>query len=88
MKLAHGGLERRLLVHVPPAIEAGSDLPLVLALHPLGYTAQMMAAFCNLGETADRNTLVGGTFILMAVLWNGLSRARRATPTVAPDALG
>lgn len=41
-----------------------------------------------LGETADRNTLVGGTFILMAVLWNGLSRARRATPTVAPDALG
>jgi drug/metabolite transporter (DMT)-like permease len=41
-----------------------------------------------LGETADRNTLVGGTFILMAVLWNGLSRARRTTPAVATDPLG
>jgi hypothetical protein len=29
-----------------------------------------------LGETADSNTLVGGAFILAAVLWNGLSRAR------------
>ena len=30
-----------------------------------------------LGETADRNTLIGGAFILAAVVWNGLSRARR-----------
>jgi drug/metabolite transporter (DMT)-like permease len=29
-----------------------------------------------LAETADRNTLIGGAFILTAVLWNGLSRAR------------
>ena len=30
-----------------------------------------------LGETADANTLLGGAFILAAVLWNGLSHARR-----------
>jgi drug/metabolite transporter (DMT)-like permease len=30
-----------------------------------------------LGETADGQTLLGGAFILLAVIWNGLSRARR-----------
>ena len=29
-----------------------------------------------LGETADAGTLLGGSFILAAVLWNGLSRGR------------
>jgi drug/metabolite transporter (DMT)-like permease len=37
-----------------------------------------------LNETADGNTLLGGAFILVAVLWNGITRARRpANPPVA-----
>jgi drug/metabolite transporter, DME family len=38
-----------------------------------------------LNETADRNTLLGGAFILVAVLWNGLSRARRPARPVAAE---
>jgi drug/metabolite transporter (DMT)-like permease len=36
-----------------------------------------------LSETADRNTLVGGSFILVAALWNGLSHARRPAASAA-----
>lgn len=36
-----------------------------------------------LNETADRNTLVGGAFILVAVLWNGASRTRRSATAAA-----
>jgi drug/metabolite transporter (DMT)-like permease len=40
-----------------------------------------------LNETADRNTLIGGTFILLAALGNGLSRAwRQADAPVEPSA--
>ena len=39
-----------------------------------------------LGETADANTLIGGAFILAAVVWNGLSRARRPRREGAPRA--
>jgi drug/metabolite transporter (DMT)-like permease len=38
-----------------------------------------------LNETAERNTLVGGAFILVATLWNGVSRARRPVPSTAVD---
>jgi drug/metabolite transporter, DME family len=38
-----------------------------------------------LNETADRNTLLGGAFILVAVLWNGLSRARRPVRSSAAE---
>ena len=33
--------------------------------------------FLFLDETADRNTLVGGAFILVAAIWNGVSHARK-----------
>jgi drug/metabolite transporter (DMT)-like permease len=38
-----------------------------------------------LNETADSNTLLGGAFILVAVLWNGLSRARRPARSSAAE---
>jgi drug/metabolite transporter (DMT)-like permease len=38
-----------------------------------------------LNETADRNTLLGGAFILVAVIWNGVSRARRGSHRPAPE---
>lgn len=41
-----------------------------------------------LGETADANTLLGGSFILAAVLWNGLSRGRVRRPAPAAGGAG
>ena len=41
-----------------------------------------------LNETTDRSTIVGGTFILAAVLWNGLSRARRPARAGTPEPSG
>jgi hypothetical protein len=41
-----------------------------------------------LNETADRNTLLGGAFILVAVIWNGVSRARRGSARTAPEPSG
>nr|MCU0855422.1 DMT family transporter [Paracoccaceae bacterium] len=41
-----------------------------------------------LNETADRNTLLGGAFILVAVIWNGVSRARRGSARTAAEPSG
>jgi drug/metabolite transporter (DMT)-like permease len=41
-----------------------------------------------LSETADRNTLIGGLFILGAALWNGVSRARRPAGPAAMEQSG
>ena len=41
-----------------------------------------------LGETADRHTLLGGAFILVAVFWNGLLRARRPPVASVPGPTG
>jgi drug/metabolite transporter (DMT)-like permease len=41
-----------------------------------------------LNETVDRNTLIGGLFILGAAIWNGVSRARRPGAPVAAEPTG
>lgn len=69
IRVAHQGLERKVVVHVPRAAEAGQPLPLVLALHGGGGFAEFMADDARYGliHAADE----GGFIVAFP---NGYSR--------------
>lgn len=69
IRVAHQGLERKVVVHVPRAAEAGQPLPLVLALHGGGGFAEFMADDARYGliRAADE----GGFIVAFP---NGYSR--------------
>ena len=48
------GVERTYLVHTPPAWVPGSSLPLVIALHGVPSTAQLMRSITGLDGYADQ----------------------------------
>jgi polyhydroxybutyrate depolymerase len=52
--LRHDGRARRYLVHVPPAVESGRALPLVLSFHGAGGSAEANQRFSEMDPLADR----------------------------------
>lgn len=69
LRLDHGGLQRRYLVHVPPGLDPTKPVPLLLAFHGGGGHAEYMADDSHYGLVgkADRNGFV-------VVFPNGYSR--------------
>ena len=69
LRLSHGGLDRKALVHVPPGYDPARPMPLVLAFHGGGGHAEFMAddQRYGLGPKADREGFV-------VVYPNGFSR--------------
>lgn len=69
IRVAHQGLERKVVVHIPRAAQAGQPLPLVLALHGGGGFAEFMADDARYGliRAADE----GGFIVAFP---NGYSR--------------
>lgn len=53
-----GGLERSVLVHVPPAYDGNTPLPLVLMLHGMGGTAANSMRETGWSEKADVETFI------------------------------
>lgn len=69
IRLAHGGLDRRYLIHVPPGLDLTKPVPLLLAFHGGGGHAEYMADDSRYGliGAADRSGFV-------VVFPNGYSR--------------
>ncbi len=59
MKLTFDGRERSYLIHLPPAYQPGTSLPLVFALHGGGGTADNMEKLTGFSKVSDK-----GGFIL------------------------
>src|SRR5262245_8140239 len=57
-RLTSGGVERRYLVHVPPGVERGRPLSVVLNLHGSGGTPEAQFATSGLAALADRESFV------------------------------
>ena len=53
-----GGLERSVLVHIPPAYDGNTPLPLVLMLHGMGGTAANSMRETGWSEKADLETFI------------------------------
>jgi polyhydroxybutyrate depolymerase len=58
LTLDHGGRERGYIVHLPPQVESGSPLPLLLALHGGGGRASQMDDLTHFTSIADREGFV------------------------------
>ena len=52
------GLPRSYLLHLPPGYDASTRLPLVIAFHGLGMTADQMMALTNLNPAADASRFI------------------------------
>jgi polyhydroxybutyrate depolymerase len=57
-KLMFEGRERSYLIHLPPAYQPGTSLPLVIALHGGGGTAAGMEKLTGLGAVSDREGFI------------------------------
>ncbi len=53
-----GGLRRQYIIHVPPAFNTLSKLPVIFALHGGGGTAKNAVSFYNLEPLADKNNFI------------------------------
>lgn len=53
--LTHQGLRRSYLVHVPPQAARGRALPVVLAFHGGGSSAEVMRSYTRMDRAADRD---------------------------------
>jgi len=51
--IVSGGVERRYLLHVPPAYDGTEAVPLLLAFHGFTMDADFFAAYTNFGRVAD-----------------------------------
>lgn len=56
--LAHQGLRRSYLVHVPPQAAAGAPLPVVINFHGGGSNAAVQKAYTRMDRAADRDGYV------------------------------
>lgn len=57
-KITHEGRDRNYLIHLPPAYQLGTSLPLVLALHGGGGTAAGMEKLTGLSKVSDHEGFI------------------------------
>jgi polyhydroxybutyrate depolymerase len=69
-----GRLQRNFILHLPPRYDSQKDLPLVLAFHGGGGSAQQLLDSCGLAAKADKEG-----FILVAPNGTGIFRKRLLT---------
>lgn len=50
--------ERTYTIHIPPNYDGSKDLPVILVLHGAGMNSEMMAGFCDISKTADRENFI------------------------------
>jgi polyhydroxybutyrate depolymerase len=51
--LVHAGIERTYILHIPPGYDSTRPMPLVLAFHGIGLSAEEMIRISGLSEQAD-----------------------------------
>jgi polyhydroxybutyrate depolymerase len=56
--LRSGGMDRRLLLHVPPSYDGTSETPLVLNLHGFGSNGRQQALYSGFPAKADRDGFI------------------------------
>jgi polyhydroxybutyrate depolymerase len=82
ISLRHDGVQRRYVVHVPPAATSGRALPVLLSFHGGGGNAAMHQRFSQGDEVADREGFLivypDGTGLGPMLTWNAGTCCGRA----------
>jgi polyhydroxybutyrate depolymerase len=72
--LMMGDQQRTYLVHVPKSYDFKKPTPVILALHGAAMNASLMAEFCGLNETSDKEGFIvvypNGTGAGVFLIWN------------------
>jgi len=72
--LTMGNQQRTYLVHIPKSYDFKKPTPLILALHGAAMNAPLMAEFCGLNETSDKEGFIvvypNGTGAGAFLIWN------------------